>query len=56
MVGVEPAREEPLANDPLAQRITNGWQEAVEAVADDPSYKVQGSPGKGNWAEAVWQT
>ncbi len=48
------AQKEPLAAHPLAHRITYDWREAVEHVVADPSYKVEGSPGKGNWAETVW--
>ena len=48
------SRTEPLADHPLALRITTHWREAVNAVVSDPGYKVEGSPGKGNWAETVW--
>ncbi len=52
--GIATARNESLTNHPLAHRITHGWRDAVESVVNDPSYKVEGSPGKGNWAETVW--
>ena len=54
MAGVEAARAEPLAGHPMAARITHDWRDAVAATVDDQSYKVEGSPGKGNWAESVW--
>ena len=54
MAGVETARTEPLVAHPLAGRITHDWRDAVAAAVDDQSYKVEGSPGKGNWAESVW--
>ena len=54
MDGVASARNEPLAKHHLAHRITHDWEQAVRGALSDGSYKVQGSPGKGNWAETVW--
>ncbi len=51
---IEVARSEPLADHPTAVRIRNEWPAAVTPVVDDESYKIEGSPGKGNWAQSVW--
>lgn len=52
--GIGQARSDPLAQHPLAYRISHDWRDAVQAFVNDASYKVEGSPGKGNWAETVW--
>jgi 5-methylcytosine-specific restriction protein A len=48
------ARGEPFKGHSLAHRIRHDWPAPVVAFVDDSSYKVEGSPGKGNWADAVW--
>jgi 5-methylcytosine-specific restriction protein A len=48
------ARSEPLRDHPAAAQIKGSLAATIEAVVDDPTYKVEGSPGKGNWAETVW--
>jgi 5-methylcytosine-specific restriction protein A len=48
------ARAEPLKDHPLAQRITHDLRAAIEDAIADPSYRVTGSPGKGNWAHTIW--
>jgi 5-methylcytosine-specific restriction enzyme A len=54
LAGVATARNEPFGGHPLAHRITHDWRDAVAGVVGDPSYKVEGSGGSGNWAETVW--
>lgn len=54
MTGVASARSEPLKDHPFAHRIAHDWPAPVAAFVDDSSYKVEGSPGKGVWADAVW--
>jgi hypothetical protein len=39
MEGIAGAREEPLAEHPLARRIADDWHAAVEQVVNDGSYK-----------------
>lgn len=54
MNGIAVAHAEPLKGHALARRISHDWRDAVAGVVNDQSYKVEGSPGKGNWAESVW--
>jgi len=54
MAGVATARSETFKTHSLAARIKHEWRDAVAAVVDDDSYKIEGSPGKGRWAESVW--
>ncbi len=54
MGSVETARTESLKAHPVAARIKQDWSDAIAAVVADGSYKVEGSPGKGVWAESVW--
>ncbi len=45
----------PLKENELAGFIRNNIPETISQLASIPmSYKVQGSPGKGNWAEIPW--
>jgi 5-methylcytosine-specific restriction protein A len=48
------ATAEPLRDHAFATRLKGPAADAVEAVVSDPLYKVEGSPGKGVWAETVW--
>jgi 5-methylcytosine-specific restriction protein A len=38
----------------LATFITHDLADEVRDLVDDDSYKVTGSPGRGNWAETPW--
>jgi 5-methylcytosine-specific restriction protein A len=51
---VPTARAESLKDHPFARRLKGPAALAVENVVSDPLYKVEGSPGKGVWAETVW--
>lgn len=50
------AKEEPLANHPIAQFIRGEARDQVKAAlsADYESLLVTGSPGAGNWATVPW--
>jgi hypothetical protein len=51
--GVASARSEPLTSH-LAATIKIRLASAIASIVNDPiSYKVEGSPGKGNCAETV---
>ncbi len=49
-------KEMPFKDNYLAKHIRNNAKESVEkkALIDVSKYKVDGSPGKGNWAEIPW--
>lgn len=41
--------------DPLFPLVTREFRDAVAAIVhDDETYKVEGSVGRGNWAETAW--
>ena len=48
------ARGERFARHPLADFIRNDLPSVVRAIVANDGYQVEGSPGKGNWAEVVW--
>jgi hypothetical protein len=48
------ARSQPLTGHPLASFITHDLSDEVRGLVGSDSYKVAGSPGKGNWAETPW--
>jgi 5-methylcytosine-specific restriction protein A len=48
------ARSEPLTHHPLALLISHDLAGEVRGLVGSDSYKVTGSPGKGNWAETPW--
>ena len=54
LLRVAQARREPLKDHALAARLKQDLASEIRAVVNDPTYKVEGSPGKGNWAETVW--
>jgi len=47
MAGVATARLETFKTHSLAARIKHEWRDAVAAVVDDDSYKIEGSPREG---------
>ena len=48
------ARTEPLTDHPLAAFIGHDLRDAVREMIASDSYKITGSPGRGNWAETPW--
>lgn len=54
LADVATARSEAFAGHPVADRIRGPVAESVRSIVDDDSYKTEGSPGKGNWAETLW--
>ena len=54
MAGYPAARQEALTGHPLAALITHGLTADVAEAVGSNSYKVTGSPGRGNWAEIPW--
>ena len=47
------ARQGELTDHPLAAHISHDLRDELAGLVDD-SYKVTGSPGRGNWAETPW--
>lgn len=55
LTGYAEARAAPFAGHPMANFLRDDFAQAIEAAIPDPdSYKVIGSPGKGNWARGAW--
>jgi 5-methylcytosine-specific restriction protein A len=52
--GYSAARQERLTDHPLARLITHDLADGIRELVDSDSYRVTGSPGKGNWAETPW--
>jgi 5-methylcytosine-specific restriction enzyme A len=50
----EAAQQEPLTRHPLAALITHDLADDVRDLVASNSYRVTGSPGRGNWAETPW--
>jgi 5-methylcytosine-specific restriction protein A len=48
------ARTEPLTDHPLAALIGHDLADEVRGLVANDSYKITGSPGRGNWAETPW--
>jgi 5-methylcytosine-specific restriction protein A len=48
------ALREPFSGHQLGDLLVRDAPEAIRGVVDDPGYKLQGSRGRGNWAETVW--
>jgi 5-methylcytosine-specific restriction protein A len=51
---VGPGRSEEFKQHPLAIRLREDAAAELTALVDDPSYLVEGSGGRGKWAETVW--
>lgn len=51
---VSVAHDEPFKGHPLSAQLKGSAAGAVVEVIEDVTYFVEGSPGKGNWAETVW--
>ena len=45
---------EPFSDHPLADLLVRELPAAMDQVVGDPGYKLQGSRGRGRWAETVW--
>src|ERR1043166_1162798 len=48
------ARLEDLTNHPVAALISHDLADEIREQVESDSYKVTGSPGRGNWAETPW--
>jgi 5-methylcytosine-specific restriction enzyme A len=48
------AQQEPLTGHPLAALLTHDLPDDVRDLVASDSYRVTGSPGRGNWAETPW--
>ncbi len=48
------ALAEDFSGHPLADLLVRDAPEALAGVVDGPGYKLQGSRGRGRWAETVW--
>lgn len=48
------ARMEPLTDHPLAALIGHDLADEIRDLVANDSYKITGSPGRGNWAETPW--
>lgn len=48
------AQQQELADHPLAKFISHEMADIVREIVGSNSYKVTGSPGRGNWAETPW--
>jgi 5-methylcytosine-specific restriction protein A len=48
------ARNEPLADHPLAAYLRHQAAQEVRDVVGRPDLKVMGAPGQGNWADVPW--
>lgn len=48
------ALEEPFTKHPLGRLLVREIPEALTPAVVEPGYKIQGSPGRGRWAETVW--
>lgn len=47
-------RQRAFEGNDLAGSIRHKLPGELSALVDDPSYRVEGSPGAGNWAETPW--
>jgi 5-methylcytosine-specific restriction enzyme A len=48
------ARLEDLTDHPVAALISRELADEIRGLVDSDSYRVTGSPGRGNWAETPW--
>ena len=48
------ALEEDFSGHPINDLLVRGCPDALRLVVLDPGYKLQGSRGRGRWAETVW--
>lgn len=48
------ARQQPLTGHPLAALLTHDLADDVRDLVASDSFRVTGSPGRGNWAETPW--
>ena len=48
------ARLEDLTNNPVAALISHDLADEIRGLVDSDSYRITGSPGRGNWAETPW--
>jgi 5-methylcytosine-specific restriction enzyme A len=48
------ALDEPFVAHPLARLLVKDIPLALDPAVAAPGYKIQGSPGRGRWAETVW--
>lgn len=51
---VPAALAEPFSGHPLADVVVRRGPEALREIVSESSYKLQGSRGRGQWAETVW--
>lgn len=48
------ARDRPFANDPMGEHLRHRLPNVIGSWLSGQAYDVNGSPGKGNWAETQW--
>jgi 5-methylcytosine-specific restriction protein A len=48
------ARDRPFANDPMGELLRHRLPNVIGSWLSGQAYDVNGSPGKGNWAETPW--
>jgi 5-methylcytosine-specific restriction enzyme A len=54
MAQLPQALEEPFTRHPLGRLLVREIPDALAPAVAEPGYKLQGSPGRGRWAETVW--
>jgi 5-methylcytosine-specific restriction enzyme A len=54
MAQLPQALGEPFTEHPLGRLLVREIPKALTEAVAEPSYKIQGSPGRGLWAETVW--